>query len=58
MGRAWIRQRKLERKLDEHWRRPKGMHRATFQRIFGSIMDCEATRDAALFLFMQRHGLL
>ncbi|MFG6417247.1 hypothetical protein ACG02S_25465 [Roseateles sp. DC23W] len=58
MGRAWIKQRKLERRLGEHWRRPKGMHRATYERIVGGIMACEEARDAALMAFAQRFGLL
>lgn len=57
MGRAWIKQRKLERRLDDNWRRPKGMHGATYERIFGGIMACEEARDAALMVFVQRFGL-
>lgn len=57
MGRAWIKQRKLERRLGVDWGRPKGMHHATYERIFSGIMACEEARDAALCLLLGRMGL-
>ncbi len=51
MGQAWIKQRKLERRLGEHWRRLKRMHCTTYERIVGRIMACEEARDAAPLVF-------
>jgi hypothetical protein len=39
---------KVEAKISENWRRPKGMHRATHERLLSIIWDCEERRDAAL----------
>lgn len=58
IGRTWIKQRKLERRLDDDWHRPKGMHRTTYDRIGNGIMACEVARDAALCLELERWGLL
>lgn len=58
MGRAWIKQRKLGRRLDDDWERPRGMRRATYDRIVSRIEECEQARDAALIVFVQRYGLL
>lgn len=58
MGRAWRRQAKLEARLAEGWRRPKGMHRATRERIVNGIFDCERRRDEALSAYVHRLGLL
>lgn len=58
IGRTWIKQRKLERRLDDDWHRPKGMHRTTYDRIVNGIITCEETRDAALYLVLERWGLL
>jgi hypothetical protein len=54
MGRAWIKQHKLERRLDEDWQRPRGMHRATYERIIDKIMSCEEARDAAMCVLLGR----
>lgn len=56
MGRSWLRQRKLERRLGEHWARPKGMHQATRARVLDGIFQCEQLRDEALAAYMLRHG--
>jgi hypothetical protein len=58
MGRAWIKQRKLERRLADGWQRPKGMHSTTYSRIISGIVDCEEARDAALCAFIQRNASL
>jgi hypothetical protein len=57
IGRSWRRQGKLEARLGEHWRRPKGMHRATRQRLLDAIFACEELRDEALCAFAERVGL-
>jgi hypothetical protein len=56
LGRTWRKQSKLERLLGENWRRPKGMHRATFERLLERITECEGRRDAALLQWMRWHG--
>lgn len=63
IDRTWRRQQKAEAKLGEYWQRPKGMHRATHDRLLSIIGDCEERRDAELSRYvaalMQRHpGLL
>lgn len=54
-ARTWRRQAKLEAKLGDDWRRPKGMHRATHERIMSRILACEEVRDSALAAFIDRH---
>jgi len=60
IGRAWRKQWRVERRLGDDWRRPKGMHRATYERLLAAIMECEERRDASLADFVLRHfpGLL
>ena len=48
LDRTWLKQRKAEAKLGEHWQRPKGMHQTTHTRLMSIILDCEERRDAAL----------
>lgn len=48
IGRTWRKQRKTEAKLGENWQRPKGMHRATRERLLSIILDCEERRDVAI----------
>lgn len=55
MGRAWLRQSKVEAKLDENWQRPKAMHRTTYNRLMPVIVECEERRDAALCAYVHRH---
>jgi hypothetical protein len=51
MGRLWRRQRKVERKLvdgtDEWngWKKPKGMHQQTFDRLRNQVWELEMRRD-------------
>ena len=56
IGRTWRRQSKLERRLGDHWARPKGMHHATYDRIINSIVNFEAIRDQGLARLMVRLG--
>lgn len=58
IDRTWRTQAKLERLLGEHWRRPKGMHSRTYDRIVQRIIDCEERRNAALVIAVRRLGLL
>lgn len=57
VGRAWRKQSKLEARLAPNWRRPKGMHRKTRERILEAIWECEGVRDAALAAYCDRLGL-
>lgn len=56
-GRSWRKQSKLEDRLGEGWRKPKGMHKATRARILEAIWRCEGVREDALARFCERHGL-
>lgn len=60
LGRTWRKQQRAEARLDKNWRRPKGMHRTTHQRLVAVIIECEQRRDNALYAFALRHfpGLL
>jgi hypothetical protein len=58
LGRAWRKQRKLERFLSEDGARPKGMHKTTYARILGALDYCEQLKDADLVAKFQRWGLL
>lgn len=67
-GRLWRRQRKLERKLaggaDEWngWRKPKGMHQQTFDKLRRQIWELEFRRDELLAVqtasLLRRLGVL
>lgn len=54
IGRTWIKQQKLERRLGEHWARPPYMHKATHRRIVRAIVACEEVRDDALAAYVSR----
>ena len=55
-GRSWRKQSKLEARLGPNWRRPKGMHRATRERLLEAIWQCEEVREDALMAYMERMG--
>lgn len=52
LRRTWRKQAKIERRLGEHWQRPKGMHWATCERMVAAIIDCEQRHEAGLAMFM------
>lgn len=56
VGRTWRRQGKLEARLVDGFKRPTGMHDATYTRLLDAIEECEAVRDGALLSFIDRHG--
>ena len=62
IDRTWGKQAKAEAKLGEHWRRTKGMHKTTHERLLSIIWDCEEWRDAALAdhlaMLMRRYPVL
>jgi len=55
-GRSWRKQSKLEARLGENWRKPKGMHKATRERLLEAIWACEEVREDALAAYMDRIG--
>lgn len=55
MGRAWRKQRKAEARLADGWRRPKGMHQTTRDKLIATIIECEERRDNALAAFVAKH---
>ena len=57
IGRTWRRQAKLEAKLGPGWRRPRGMHRQTRERLLEGIFRCEEVRDDALAHYLASHIL-
>lgn len=56
MGRAWRQQRKIEARLIDGWRKPKGMHWKTCNRLQDKINECEQQKDYALMAVMARMG--
>jgi hypothetical protein len=56
-GRAWLRQGKAEARLGPEGERPKGMHQATYERLWRVIDECEEIKDFALALMLSRFGL-
>lgn len=57
-GRSWIKQHKVEAKLDRYWQRPKGMHHRTHARLMSVIIDCELQRDLWLIETAERLGFV
>ena len=57
IDRTWRRQAKLEARLGPHWKRPKGMHRATRDRLIAEIFACEETRERELAGYVASHML-
>lgn len=56
MGRMWRKQRKIEAKLIDCWRKPKGMHWKTCERLRDKIIEYERKKDCALVAAMRRLG--
>lgn len=57
IGRAWLKQAKLEARLDPNWQRPKGMRHATRDKLLERIWRLEEIRDDALAAFIARLGI-
>ena len=57
-GRSWIKQHKAEAKLGKGWAKPKGMHKATRERLLAIIWQCEELRDEEIERYMLRFGHL
>lgn len=63
IGRGWLRQRRIERRLaggagEWNHRRPKGMRRATFDRLRNLLWDIEEERDLLIAAYAARLGVL
>lgn len=54
IGRMWRKQSKIENRLGTNWRKPKGMHEATHQRLRSAIIDLEMRREDVLEFEMER----
>jgi hypothetical protein len=54
--RSWRKQQKAEARLEENWRRPKGMHRRTHERLLSVIFACEEAREDLLAAFIAGHA--
>ncbi len=54
LDRLWRRQRRIEARLGEHWRRPKGMRHRTHQRLIDHLLKLEERREDALVMWMGR----
>lgn len=60
-ARTWREQGKIERRLAggkgewNGWRKPKGMHQTTFDRLRHRVMDLEQVRDRLLYDFASRY---
>lgn len=50
LGRLWRKQAKIEARLGEYWRRPKGMRQRTYVRLLAVATECESRREQALEL--------
>lgn len=55
IGRAWRAQVKLEGRLLENWRKPKGMHRTTRAKITDAIIQLEMKREDILLDQLSRY---
>ncbi len=58
IDRTWRKQAKVEAKLVGNWQRPKGMRRATFDRLRGQIWECEVRRDDLIEMVTRRAHVL
>ena len=54
VDRSWRRQQTIEAKLGDNWRRPKGMHFVTYDRLMSVIWRCEEEREADLYAYAHR----
>ena len=54
LDRMWRKQAKIEGRLVDNWRRPKGMRQCTFQGLINSLNNCEERREDAFAVFAAR----
>lgn len=53
LDRLWRKQHRIEARLGQHWRRPKGMRQATYRPLINELVDLEVRRDSLLSAFVQ-----
>lgn len=58
LDRMWLKQTKLEKRLDAHLQRPKAMRRKTYDRLIQALLACEERREDAFASFAARLLLL
>lgn len=54
LDRMWRKQTKIEARLDDNWRRPKGMWQQTYRALICTLNDCELRRELAFEAFAIR----
>jgi len=54
LDRMWRKQSKIEARLDDDWRRPKGMRWPTYERLLDKLAECEAWREEAFVVVAGR----
>lgn len=55
LGRGQIALEKVEAKLDLHWKKPKGMHLSTRERLVSRIIEIEMMRDDLISVVIWQH---
>lgn len=48
LARLWRKQSKIEARLGDYWRRPKGMRRRTYDLLVAALVHYEELRETAL----------
>lgn len=54
LGRLWRKQAKIEARLGDYWRRPKGMRQRTYAGLIARLEHLETGRDNALELLVEQ----
>lgn len=54
LDRLWRKQSKIEGRLGNHWKRPKGMRLKTYGQLIDQLADCEDRRETAFCRFTAR----
>ncbi len=54
LARMWRKQAKIEGRLGENWRRPKGMRERTYEAHLDALLACEQVRDDAFVTVAMR----
>jgi len=55
LGRGQIALEKIEAKLDRYWKKPKGMHLSTRERLVSRIIEIEMMRDDLMSVAIEQH---
>lgn len=54
LARLWRKQSKIEARLGEHWRRPKGMRRGTYEALLAALVVLDDKRECAIEVLVGR----